>query len=107
MIRDVFDQPHQASVMLFFGLVGGLGYELVRLFVRSDGRLGTVLRDLFSLLLLQICLFVGLLLSTRGEVRLYGLVLFFSGILLVRWAFRPLFTEILQKICKKLFPSNG
>ena len=30
MIRDVFSQPHQAMVMLFFGLVGGLGYELLR-----------------------------------------------------------------------------
>ena len=31
MIRDVFSQPHQAMVMLFFGLTGGLLYELVRL----------------------------------------------------------------------------
>ena len=31
MIRDVFDQPHQAMVMAFFGLAGGLGYESLRL----------------------------------------------------------------------------
>ena len=106
MIRDVFDQPHQAMVMLFFGLVGGLGYELVRLPRLRAGRTGAALWDLLSLLLLQICLLSGLFFSTHGEVRLYGLVLFFGGALAVRWAFRPLFTELLQKICKKQFPSR-
>ena len=105
MIRDVFNQPHQAMVMLFFGLVGGLGYELVRLPRPNTGRAGSLFRDLAALLWLQICLVAGLYLSARGEVRLYGLALFFGGILLTRWAFRPLFTEILQKICKKQFPS--
>ena len=105
MIRDVFDQPHQAMVMLFFGLVGGLGYELVRLPRLRAGRLGMAALELLSLLWLQICLLVGLFLSTHGEVRLYGLALFFGGMLAVRWAFRPLFTEILQKIRKKEFPS--
>lgn len=107
MIRDVFSQPHQAMVMLFFGLVGGLGYELFRLPRQHAGRLGTVLWDLVSLLFLQVCLVAGLLLSTRGEVRLYGLSLFFGGMLLIRWVFRPLFTEILQKIRKKQFPSGA
>ena len=105
MIRDVFNQPHQAMIMLFFGLVGGLGYELIRPLRRKAGRVGAVFLDLSALLLLQLCLLSGLYLSTRGEVRLYGLVLFFGGMLLIRWAFRPLFTEILQKIRKKLFPS--
>ena len=105
MIRDVFSQPHQAMVMLFFGLMGGLGYELIRLPRLQAGRVGTVFWDLLALLLLQLCLFSGLMLSTHGEVRLYGLALFFGGMLLVRWAFRPLFTEILQKIRKKEFPS--
>ena len=105
MIRDVFSQPHQAMVMLFFGLLGGLGYELLRLPRLRSGRIGTVLWDLLALLLLHVCLLAGLMLSTRGEVRLYSLVLFFGGMALVRWAFRPLFTEILQKIRKKLFPS--
>jgi hypothetical protein len=40
-------------------------------------------------------------------MRLYALALFFGGMLLIRWAFRPLFTEILQKIRKKQFPSDG
>ncbi len=106
MIRDVFSQPHQAMVMLFFGLMGGFGYELVRLPRLRAGRLGTLLWDILALILLQGCLFAGLLLSTRGEVRLYGLSLFFGGMALVRWAIRPLFTEILQKICKKQFPSR-
>ena len=105
MIRDVFSQPHQAMVMLFFGLAGGLGYELLRLPRIRAGRIGAVLWDLVALFLLQICLLAGLMLSTRGEVRLYGLVLFFGRMGLVRWVFRPLFTEILQKIRKKLFPS--
>ena len=105
MIRDVFSQPHQAMVMLFFGLLGGLGYELLRLPRLRSGRIGTVLWDLLALVLLQACLLSGLLFSTHGEVRLYGLALFFGGMLLVRWAFRPLFTEILQKIRKKQFPS--
>ena len=105
MIRDVFSQPHQAMVMLFFGLAGGLGYELIRLFRLNAGRVGSVLYDLLSLFFLQLCLLLGLLLSTRGEVRLYGLTLFFGGMLIVRRIFRPLFTEILQKIRKKLFPS--
>ena len=105
MIRDVFDQPHQAMVMLFFGLVGGLGYELVRLPRCRGGKAGAVLLDALCLLWLQICLLTGLFLSTRGEMRLYGLLLFFGGMGLVRWAFRPLFTEILQKKHKKEFPS--
>ncbi len=105
MIRDVFSQPHQAMVMLFFGLAGGLGYELVRLPRLHAGRTGAMLWDLLALLLLQVCLLGGLFLSTRGEVRLYGLALFFAGSLLACWAFRPLFTEILQKIRKKQFPS--
>ena len=105
MIKDVFSQPHQAMVMLFFGLVGGLGYELIRLPRQKAGRVGTALWDLAALLLLQFCLLGGLFLSARGEMRLYGLVLFFGGMALVRWVFRPLFTEILQKMCKKLFPS--
>ena len=105
MIRDVFDQPHQAMVMLFFGLVGGLGYELLRLPRLFAGRMGTVLWDVLALLLLQICLLLGLYLSTKGEMRLYGLLLFFGGMGLDRWAFRPLFTEILQKFRKKEFPS--
>ncbi len=105
MIRDVFNQPHQAMVMLFFGLVGGLGYELIRPLRLSGGKMRTVAFDLLVLILLQVCLLVGLLLSARGEMRLYGLVLFFGGMSLVRWAFRPLFTEILQKIRKKEFPS--
>ena len=105
MIRDVFDQPHQAMVMLFFGLVGGLGYELVRLPRRRGGKAGAVLLDALCLLWLQICLLTGLFLSTRGEMRLYGLLLFFGGMGLIRWAFRPLFTEILQKKHKKEFPS--
>ena len=102
MIRDVFDQPHQAMVMLFFGLVAGLGYELVRLPRLSAGRAGTVF---WALVLVQVCLLLGLYLSTKGEMRLYGLALFFGGMGLVRWAFRPLFTEILQKFRKKEFPS--
>ena len=106
MIRDVFDQPHQAMVMLFFGLLGGLGYEFVRLPRLHAGRVGTVIWDVLALLLLQICLIAGLFLSTRGEVRLYGVVLFFGGMLLICWAFRPLFTEILQQIRKKEFPSR-
>ena len=105
MIRDVFSQPHQAMVMLFFGLVGGLGYELMRLPRIRAGLVGAALWDLLALVLLQACLLLGLMLSTRGEVRLYGLVLFFGGMAMTRWAFRPLFTEILQKIRKKLFPS--
>ena len=105
MIRDVFNQPRQAMIMLFFGLAGGLGYELVRLFRRKAGRLGAILWDLAALFLTQVCLLAGLFLSTRGEVRLYGLVLFFGGMCLVRWSFRPLFTEILHKIRKKQFPS--
>ena len=60
MIRDVFSQPHQAMVMLFFGLVGGLGYELVRLPRLRVGRVGSVFRDLSTLLWLQICLVAGL-----------------------------------------------
>ena len=106
MIRDVFDQPHQAMVMLFFGLVGGLGYELVRLPRLHAGRVGQMLLDMLALLLLQVCLLAGLFLSTRGEMRLYGLALFFGGMALIRWAFRPLFTEILQKLHKKEFPSR-
>ena len=106
MIRDVFSQPHQAMVMLFFGLTGGLGYELVRLPRLRAGRVGSVFRDLSALLWFQICLVAGLYLSARGEVRLYALALFFGGTALVRWAFRPLFTEILQKIRKKQFPSR-
>ena len=106
MIRDVFSQPHQAMVMLFFGLTGGLLYELVRLPHLRAGRFSTVFYDLLALFLLQVCLRSGLLFSTRGEVRLYGLALFFGGMLLVRWAFRPLFTEILQKIRKKQVPSD-
>ncbi len=105
MIRDVFDQPRQAMILLFFGLVGGLGYELLRLPRLSAGRAGTVLLDLLTLAVLQVCLLSGVFLAARGEMRLYGLVLFFGGMLLVRWAFRPLFTEILQKIRKKQFPS--
>ena len=107
MIRDVFNQPHQAMVMLFFGLVGGLGYELIRLRRGTAKRTGALLLDLAALFYLQICLFAGRLLSARGEMRLYALALFFGGMLLVRWAFRPLFTEILQKIRKKQFPSDG
>ena len=106
MIRDVFSQPHQAMVMLFFGLVGGMGYELVRLPRLRAGRTGTVLWDLLALFLLQVCLILGLYFATKGEVRLYGLVLFFGGMGLVRWALRPLFTEILHKIRKKEFPSR-
>ena len=106
MIRDVFSQPHQAMVMLFFGLAGGLGYELVRLPRLHRGKAGTFLLDVLCLLWLQVCLVTGLFLSARGEMRLYGLVLFFSGMGLVRWAVRPLFTEILQKIHKKEFPSR-
>ncbi len=106
MIRDVFDQPHQAMVMLFFGLIAGLSYELLRPFRLRAGRGGMVIWDLLALLLMQICLITGLYLSTRGEVRLYGLVFFFGGAALVRWAFRPLFTEMLQKISKKQFPSR-
>lgn len=106
MIRDVFNQPHQALVMLFFGLVAGLGYELLRLLRLQAGRVGSTLWDLLALLALQICLVGGLFLSAHGEVRLYALVLFFGGIALIRWTFRPLFTELLQKICKKLFPSR-
>ena len=105
MIRDVFDQPHQAMVMLFFGLVAGLGYAMVRLPRLSAGRAGTVFWDLLALVLVQVCLLLGLYLSTKGEMRLYGLALFFGGMGLVRWAFRPLFTEILQKFRKKEFPS--
>ena len=106
MIRDVFDQPHQAMVMLFFGLAGGILYELVRLPRLRAGRAGTVFWDMIALLCLQLCLLWGLFLSAHGEVRLYGLVLFFGGMALIRWAFRPLFTEILQKIRKKQFPSG-
>ena len=106
MIRDVFSQPHQAMVMLFFGLAGGLGYELVRLPRLRAGRVGAVALDLLALLMLQVCLLLGLYLSAHGEVRLYALALFFGGMGLVRWAFRPLFTEILQKIRKKEFPSR-
>ena len=105
MIRDVFDQPHQAMVMLFFGLIGGLGYELLRLLRPGTGRAVEIVLDLLSLVALQICLILGLYLAARGEMRLYGLVLFFGGVAMVRWAFRPLFTEILQKIRKKQFPS--
>ena len=106
MIRDVFDQPHQAMVMLFFGLAGGLGYELLRLLRLPAGQAGAVLWDLLALFLLQVCLIAGLFFSMRGEMRLYGLVFFFGGAGLIRWAFRPLFTEMLQKICKKQFPSR-
>ena len=35
-----------------------------------------------------------------------GLVFFFGGAALVRRALRPLFTEMLQKISKKQFPSR-
>ena len=105
MIRDVFDQPHQAMVMLFFGLVSGLGYELVRLPRLSASRAGTMFWDVVALVLVQVCLLLGLYLSTKGEMRLYGLVLFFGSMGLVLWAFRPLFTEILQKFRKKEFPS--
>ena len=105
MIRDVFSQPHQAMIMAFFGLVGGMGYELLRLPRLRAGRVGTVFWDLMTLLYLQLCLTAGLFLSARGEVRLYGLALFFGGAALIRWTFRPLFTEILQKIRKKQFPS--
>ena len=105
MIRDVFDQPHQAMVMLFFGLIGGLGYELLRLLRPGTGRAAALILDLLSLVILQICLILGLYLAACGEMRLYGLVLFFGGVAMVRWAFRPLFTEILQKIRKKQFPS--
>ena len=106
MIRDVFSQPHQAMVMLFFGLAGGLGYELLRLPRLRAGRVGGVFFDLVALVFLQAALLLGLFLSARGEVRLYGLVLFFGGMGLVRWAVRPLFTEILQKLRKKQFPSG-
>ena len=105
MIRDVFSQPHQAMVMLFFGLLGGLGYECIRLPRLHAGHAGTILWDLLALLLLQVCLLTGLFFSTRGEVLLYGLTLFFGGMAVIRWAFRPLFTEILQKLRKKQFPS--
>ena len=103
MIYDVFSQPRQAMVMVFFGLAAGLGYELLRL-LRPPGC--GVWFDLFPLLLLQVCLGLGLFYAARGEVRLYALILFFLGMLLVRWAFRPLFTEILQRIRKKQFPSG-
>ena len=102
----MFSQPHQAMVMLFFGLVAGIGYELLGLLRPGTGRAAGILLDLLILLLLQICLVLGLYLATRGEMRLYGLALFFGGVGLVRWAFRPLFTEILQKLRKKQFPSR-
>ncbi len=106
MIRDVFSQPQQALVMVFFGLVGALGYEGIRLPRLSAGRGMSVVWDLLALLWLQLTLLAGLFFSTRGEVRLYALTLYFLSAALVRWAFRPLFTEILQKICKKQFPSR-
>ena len=71
MIRDVFSQPHQAMVMLFFGLMGGFGYELVRLPRLRAGRLGALLWDILALILLQGCLFAGLLLSPRGGTSLW------------------------------------
>ena len=106
MIRDVFSQPYQAMVVSFFGLVGGLGYELLRLPRLRSGRTARTVWELLTLLWLQGCLLGGLFLSTHGELRLYALGLFFGGLLLVRWAFRPVFTEILQKIRKKEFPSR-
>ncbi|MBQ3488906.1 MAG: hypothetical protein IJA71_11530 [Clostridia bacterium] len=103
MIYDVFRQPHQAAVMVFFGLCAGLSYELIRLF-RPDS--GGALWDLLALMPIQVCLIAGLLLAGHGEMRLYAVLLFFGAMGLVRWAFRPLFTEILQKIRKKQFPSR-
>ena len=91
--------------MAFFGLVGGLGYELMRLPRLRSGRVARVAWELLTLLWLQGCLLGGLFLSTHGELRLYALTLFFGGMLAIRWTFRPLFTEILQKIRKKEFPS--
>ena len=106
MIRDVFSQPYQAMVISFFGLVGGLGYELLRLLRLRSGRAARVAVELLTLLWLQVCLLCGLFFSTHGELRLYALGLFFGGMLLIRWTFRPLFTDILQKIRKKQFPSR-
>ncbi len=104
MIYDVFRQPHQAAVMVFFGLCAGLCYELIRLIRPGSG--GGVLWDLAALIPIQGCLIGGLLLAGHGEMRLYAVLLFFEAMGLVRWAFRPLFTEILQKIPKKQFPSR-
>ena len=104
MIYDVFRQPHQAAVMVFFGLCAGLCYELIRLIRPGSG--GGVLWDLATLIPIQGCLIGGLLLAGHGEMRLYAVLLFFGAMGLVRWAFRPLFTEILQKIPKKQFPSR-
>ena len=104
MIYDVFRQPHQAAVMVFFGLCAGLCYELIRLIRPGSG--GGVLWDLAALIPIQGCLIGGLLLAGHGEMRLYAILLFFGAMGLVRWAFRPLFTEILQKIPKKQFPSR-
>jgi len=105
MIYDVFRQPHQAGIMVFFGLCAGLCYELVGL-ARSVSGSRAGLWDLAALVPIQLCLLAGLLLAGRGEMRLYALVLFFGSMGLVRWAFRPLFTEILKKIRKKQFPSR-
>lgn len=104
MIYDVFHQPYQAMVMVYYGVLAGLAYELLRP-LRLGGSLGRVMVvDGVTLLTTQICLLWGLMTAANGEVRLYALLLFFLSMGLVRWAIRPLFTEILQKICKNRFP---
>lgn len=107
MIYDVFDQPYRALVMASFGILGGVVYELMRP-LRMDGVTWRVLLcDGLCLIWLQFCLGAGLMLSARGEMRLFALALFFSAMGAVRWAVRPLFTQLLQIIRKNQFSTGG
>lgn len=103
MIIDVFSQPYSFFVLLYGGLAAGLVYECLRPLRLLKKPLLGFFADLVFLLFLFFSLYGSLLIGAYGIPRYYTYLTFGLGMLLCRWGFRPIFTEITQKLRKKQF----
>lgn len=98
---DVVAQPYALGLLLYFGIVAGLFYGILALLrYRFPKRIVTHLCDGAFVLFAAALFCLGLWYANRVVVRGYLITAFLCGILLGRWALRPLFTRMSQKKCK-------
>lgn len=100
MLFETLKQSYVFLGALYFGLICGIGYEILHFFLGKKNKICVWIRDILFSFLSTILFIFCLKLVNYGEFRLYILFAFIVGFILERTTIGFLVEKIIQIACK-------
>lgn len=100
MLFETLKQSYVFLGAIYFGLILGIFYEILRVFLNYKSKIFIYIKDILFSLLSTILFIICLKIVNYGEFRLYILFAYIVGFILERTTIGFLVEKLIQIICK-------